>query len=125
MPAGGAAGSSKGSRDGGREWPAYISTDGSSGRSAWLEQRRLPDGTLPEAALTTGERARLIGAALKELEDKVAVPERAPAFIEETASTYVVTFPIFYTRPMPAASYFAQVTIDKASGRVTGVLGGS
>jgi hypothetical protein len=80
---------------------------------------------LPEAALTTGERARLIGAALKELEDKVAVPERAPAFIEETASTYVVTFPIFYTRPMPAASYFAQVTIDKASGRVTGVLGGS
>jgi hypothetical protein len=54
------------------------------------------------------------------------VPDGWPAFIEETSSSYVVTFPVDYSQLKGrGADYYAQVTIDKATGNVTKIWGGS
>jgi hypothetical protein len=93
--------------------------------SPWIESRRLPDGTLPEAQLSPGKRSQLVETALNACEGHVKVPGDSRVFVEETGSDYIVTFPVYYSRLFPGPGYYAQVTIDKATGKVTGILGGS
>jgi hypothetical protein len=94
--------------------------------SPWLESKRLPDGTVPQAQLPGDQRSRLVRIARDACRGKMKIPDGWPAFIEETQSSYVVTFPLDYSRATgPGASYYAQVTVDKATGNVIRIWGGS
>ena len=90
-------------------------------RSPWLEAQRLP-GSLPEASLSAAERARLVETA-REAARAVTIPDDCRPFIQETDAEYIVTFPVWYSRPVPGSDFYAQVVIDKASGKVLKWLG--
>jgi len=94
------------------------------GFSPWLESRRLPDGSLPQVAISASERAALVALARKAVEGAMLVPAEIDAFIEETDTEYIVTFPTFDLRG-PGADYYAQIRIDKSSRQVTKVWVGS
>jgi hypothetical protein len=51
------------------------------------------------------------------------MPEDAMAFIEETETTFVVTFPIFRSRPVPGSDFYAQIHIRKSDGVVLRKMG--
>ncbi|MHC4248291.1 MAG: hypothetical protein ACYS9X_04110 [Planctomycetota bacterium] len=90
-------------------------------RSAWLEAQRLP-GALPEAPLSAADRARLEREA-REAVAMLAIPEHCEPYIQENDTEYIVTFPVWRRRIVPGSSYYAQITIEKASGKVLKKLG--
>jgi hypothetical protein len=89
------------------------------------ERARIDELTgTPPAAESIG-RAEALRLAAEVVFDRVKIPAGTAPKLEETQDTFVVTYP---NNPAPGtlgADYHARVTIDKRSGRVIKVLGGS
>ena len=92
-------------------------------RSPWLEAQCLP-GSLPEASLSSADRARILETATEAVKEVAAIPDDSEPFIQETDTEYIVTWPVWYSRIVPGAGYHYQIVIDKSSMKVTRKLVG-
>ena len=72
--------------------------------------------------LPPDEEEALVRLALQELEGKVSIPDPSVRTIVEREGTYIITWP-YPKIQTPGPDYYAQVVIDKTSGKVTKVLG--
>ena len=77
------------------------------------------------ATVESVNRDNVAGIAREYCKGLLEIPTDCVPTVEETFATFVVVFPVKYDRPMRGPDYYAKVTVDKKTGKVTQVLAGS